>query len=73
MPSSILDYIIADLAPNPNYAWITVSWNVCASVLVTVGRRLSDIFGRRYFFIFASVVALCGAVVGVTGKSVNQM
>jgi hypothetical protein len=73
MPSTILSYIIADLDPNPNYAWITIAWNVCASVLVTVGGRLSDIFGRRWFLIIASVIALCGAVVGATGKSVDQM
>jgi MFS family permease len=73
MPSTILSYIIADLDPDPNYPWITISWNVCASVLVTVGGRFSDIFGRRWFLIIATIIALCGAVVGATGKSVNQM
>ena len=73
MPSTILSYIVADLGADPNYTWITVSWNVCAAVLVTVGGRLSDIFGRRWFLIGASVVALCGAVVGATGTSINQM
>ena len=73
MPSTILSYIVADLGPDPSYTWIVVSWNVCAAVLVTVGGRLSDIFGRRWFLISASVIALCGAVVGATGKSVNQM
>ena len=73
MPSTVLSYIVADLGDDPNYPWITVSWNVCAAVLVTVGGRLSDIFGRRYFLIFASISALCGAVVGATGKSINQM
>ena len=73
MPSTVLSYIYLDLGPDPNYTWITVSWNVCAAVLVTVGGRLSDIFGRRYFLIAASIIALCGAVVGATGKSINQM
>lgn len=73
MPSTILSYIIADLPTNPSYPWITVSWNVAASVLVTVGGRFSDIFGRRWFLIIATIIALCGAVVGATGKTVNQM
>lgn len=73
MPSTLLSYIIADLPYDASYAWITVSWNVCAAVLVTVGGRLSDIFGRRWFLIIASVFALVGAVVGATGKTVNQM
>lgn len=73
MPSTILSYIIADLPPDPNYTWITVSWNVAASVMVTVGGRMSDIFGRRWFLIVGSIVALCGAVVGATASSVNQL
>jgi MFS family permease len=73
MPSTLLSYIVADLPPDTSYAWITISWNVCASVLVTVGGRLSDIFGRRWFLIIATVIALIGAVVGATGKTVNQM
>ncbi|KAK5689494.1 hypothetical protein LTR97_012834 [Elasticomyces elasticus] len=73
MPSTILSYINADLGPDPNYTWISVSWNLAASVMVTVGGRLSDIFGRRYFFIAGACIALVGAVVGATGQSVNQM
>ena len=73
MPSTIVSYINADLGPDPNYTWINVSWNLAASVMVTVGGRLSDIFGRRYFMIAGACIALIGAVVGATGQSVNQM
>ncbi|KAK6437671.1 hypothetical protein LTR95_006131 [Oleoguttula sp. CCFEE 5521] len=73
MPSTIVSYINADLGPDPNYTWINVSWNVAASVMVTVGGRLSDIFGRRYFMIAGACIALIGAVVGATGQSINQM
>ncbi|KAK3114960.1 hypothetical protein LTR53_006186 [Teratosphaeriaceae sp. CCFEE 6253] len=73
MPSTILSYINADLGPDPNYTWISVSWNLAASVMVTVGGRLSDIFGRRYFLIAGACIALLGAVVGATGQSINQM
>lgn len=41
MPSTIVSYINADLGPDPNYTWINVSWNVAASVMVTVGGRVS--------------------------------
>ncbi|KAK3672214.1 hypothetical protein LTR78_007967 [Recurvomyces mirabilis] len=73
MPSTIVSYINADLGPDPNYTWINVSWNVAAAVMVTVGGRLSDIFGRRYFMIAGACIALVGAIVGATGQSVNQM
>lgn len=73
MPSTILSYIEEDLGPDANYTWITVAWNLAASVMVTLGGRLADIFGRRYFIIAGAVIALIGAVVGATGHSINQM
>ncbi|OQO14882.1 hypothetical protein B0A48_00264 [Cryoendolithus antarcticus] len=54
-------------------AAISSHWNVAASVMVTVGGRLSDIFGRRYFMVAGACIALIGAVVGATGQSINQM
>jgi MFS family permease len=42
-------------------------------MFVTVGGRLSDIFGRRYFFIAGAVILIIGSVVSATGQSINQM
>jgi MFS family permease len=72
-PSTTLGYINADLGPDPNYTWITVSWTLGASVVVSVGGRLSDIFGRRYFMIFGASISIIGCLVGATGKSINMM
>lgn len=46
IPSTTLSYINADLGPDPSYTWITVSWQLGASIIVSVGGRLADIFGR---------------------------
>ncbi|OAG07378.1 MFS general substrate transporter [Paraphaeosphaeria sporulosa] len=73
IPSTTLSYINADLGPNPNFTWITVSWTLCASFLISISGRLSDIFGRRYFMICGSVISFIGTIVGATGKSINQM
>jgi MFS family permease len=73
IPSTILSYINADLGPDPNYTWITVSWQLCASIIISVGGRLSDIFGRRYFIIFGATISFIGTIVGATGQSINQM
>ncbi|CAI6337453.1 unnamed protein product [Periconia digitata] len=51
MPAAVLAYINAELEPDPRYPWITVSWNVGAAIIVTVGGRLADIFGRRWFLL----------------------
>lgn len=35
--------------------------------------QLSDIFGRRWFFIFGSSVALIGSIIGAFAKDVNTL
>jgi MFS family permease len=73
MPAVILSSINADLGPDANYPWITICWNLGAAVIVTIGGRLSDIFGRRWFLISGAVFGAAGAVVGATGQSISQM
>ena len=73
IPPAILTFINADLGPDPRYTWITISWNLGGAMFVTVGGRLSDIFGRRYFFIAGAVLLIIGSIVSATGKSIGQM
>ncbi|CAK7207013.1 hypothetical protein SEUCBS139899_009821 [Sporothrix eucalyptigena] len=73
MPAAILTYINTDIGPDPNYTWIAISWNLGAAVIVTIGGRLSDIFGRRWFLLFGAGAGVVGSIVGATGKSINQM
>ncbi|CAK7210126.1 hypothetical protein SBRCBS47491_000665 [Sporothrix bragantina] len=73
MPAAILTYINADIGPDPNYTWIAISWNLGAAVIVTIGGRLSDISGRRWFLLFGAGAGVVGSIVGATGKSINQM
>lgn len=73
IPSTLIAYIYAELGPDTNYTWITVSWPLGASVVVSVGGRLSDIFGRRYFMIFGASISIIGCLVGANGKSINMM
>lgn len=40
---------------------------------MTVAGRLSDIFGRRYFFLTGAVIIFVGSIVAATGTSINQM
>ena len=44
----------------------------CPVAIHLVG-RLSDIFGRRWFFIGATVIALVGCIIGATAKGINQL
>lgn len=73
IPSTTLSHINAELGPDPNYTWITVSWTLGASVIVSVGGRLSDIFGRRYFMLFGASISIIGTLVGANATSINMM
>src|SRR6266487_7119541 len=46
---------------------------LAASIIVSVGGRLSDIFGRRYFMLFGASLSLVGCIVRATGQSITQM
>lgn len=73
IPPAILTFINADLGPDPRYTWITISWNLGGAMFVTIGGRLSDIFGRRYFFLAGSALLILGSIVSATGQNINQM
>ncbi|KAH6999066.1 fungal trichothecene efflux pump [Ilyonectria sp. MPI-CAGE-AT-0026] len=73
MPAAVLTYIDADLGPDARYPWIAITWNLGAAIIVSVGGRLSDIAGRRWFLMFGAISAAVGALVGATGQSITQM
>ncbi|EEY23513.1 conserved hypothetical protein [Verticillium alfalfae VaMs.102] len=72
IPATTLSYINAELGPDPNSTWITLNWTFGASMIVSIGGRLSDIFGRRYFMMTGALISICGCLVGANGRSINQ-
>lgn len=69
----LLTQINAELGPDPMFVWVSLVYNVMLSVgLVLVG-RLSDIFGRRYFFIGGQVIGVLGCVVCAKSTSVPML
>lgn len=42
-------------------------------MIVSVGGRISDIAGRRYFLLFGAASAAVGALVGALGQNMNTM
>ncbi len=58
--------IVADLQGFERYAWVTTSYMVASTTIVPIVGKLSDMFGRRVFYlaglaIFLAGSALCGA------------
>jgi len=63
--------IVADLQGFERYAWVTTSYMVASTTIVPIVGKLSDMFGRRMFYlaglmIFLAGSALCGAASDMT-------
>ncbi|KAI1258440.1 fungal trichothecene efflux pump [Xylariaceae sp. FL1019] len=72
-PTTILSYINADIGPSPYLSWVNVGRTLGLSFTYTILGRLSDLFGRRWFFIGGNIVALIGIVVCSTAQSINAL
>lgn len=69
----ILTVINADIGPDDRYVWISLVYNAVLAVFLSPVGRLSDIFGRRYFFVGGAVVAVVGSVVCATAQSITVL
>src|SRR6266404_9149429 len=58
--------IIAQLNGFDHYPWVTTAYLLTSTIAVPIFAKLSDIYGRKWFFLLGSVIfvassALCGA------------
>lgn len=63
--------IVADLEGFEQYAWVTTAYMVTSTTVVPIVGKLSDLYGRKRFYLAGLVVflvgsALCGAAPGMT-------
>ncbi|KAF2836293.1 fungal trichothecene efflux pump [Patellaria atrata CBS 101060] len=73
LPANTLTLINAAIGPSPNIIWVAISWTAGFTVGFTLVGRLSDIFGRRWFFIGASVLAVIGNIIGAAAQNINML
>lgn len=52
---------------------MALSWTLCVAIGYTLVGRLSDIFGRRWFFIGCSTLATIGCIIAATAKDINTL
>lgn len=69
----ILSVINEDIGPDPRYIWISLIYNAVLAVFLAPTGRLSDIFGRRYFFIAGGILGVVGSIVCATAKSIPAL
>jgi EmrB/QacA subfamily drug resistance transporter len=71
--ATALPRIVADLGGLEHYSWVFSAYMLAATVTVPIYGRLSDIYGRRPFFVFGILIFMAGAVIGGTAGSMTQL
>ena len=65
--------IIGDLGGFDRYTWVTTAYLVASTITVPIVGRLSDIFGRKWFYLAGLVIFMIGSFAAGTATSMNQL
>jgi EmrB/QacA subfamily drug resistance transporter len=71
--ATALPRIVDDLGGMNHYSWVFSSYMLASTVTVPLYGRLSDVHGRRPFFIAGILIFMAGAVIGGTADSMTQL
>ncbi|MCL4520883.1 MAG: MFS transporter, partial [Firmicutes bacterium] len=65
--------IIADLHGLKEYAWVTTSYLLASTVMVPLYGKLSDIYGRKPFYLLGMSLFLLGSALSGTSQDMTQL
>src|SRR6266516_2166369 len=68
-----LPHVVADLGGLEHYAWVVTAYLLASTVTVPIYGKLSDIYGRRVFFIGGMILFLIGSALAGTSQNMNQL
>ena len=68
-----LPRIVADLGGLEHYAWVVTAYLLASTVTVPIYGKLSDIYGRRVFFIGGMIIFLIGSALAGTSQNMTQL
>ena len=71
--ATALPRIVGELGGVDHYSWVFSAYMLGATVTTPIYGRLSDVYGRRPFFIAGIVIFMAGAVVSGTAGSMTQL
>ncbi|KAF2101751.1 MFS general substrate transporter [Rhizodiscina lignyota] len=69
----ILSFVNEDIGPSPYITWVALTYTLTGSVGLMIVGRLTDIFGRRWFFVIGSALALLGSIVCAVAPNIPAM
>ncbi|CAK7235759.1 hypothetical protein SCUCBS95973_009376 [Sporothrix curviconia] len=69
----VLSIVDADIGPNANLTWVSMSYLLTSSIGLIIVGRVTDIFGRRWWFIGGNAVGTVGAVVCAAAPNIPAL
>jgi len=68
-----LPRIVANLGGLEHYAWVVTAYLLASTVSIPLYGKLSDMYGRRIFFIGGMVIFLIGSALAGTSQDMTQL
>ncbi|HEY6412014.1 MAG TPA: MDR family MFS transporter [Ktedonobacteraceae bacterium] len=68
-----LPHIVANLGGLDHYAWVVTAYLLASTVSIPIWGKLSDIYGRRPFFILGMVIFLAGSALAGSSQNMTQL
>lgn len=65
--------IVADLHGLKEYAWVTTSYLLASTVMVPLYGKLSDLYGRKPFYLLGMALFLLGSALSGTSQNMTQL
>lgn len=73
LAASILTIIDVDIGPSASLNWVSIVYLITQTIGQLILGRLTDLFGRRYFFFGCSILALIGSIVCATANNIDVL
>ncbi len=65
--------IISDLGGFSQYTWLTTAYIITSAVTIPITGKLTDIYGRKYFYLAGLVVFMLGSILCGLSQTMNQI
>ena len=67
------DVVTPSPGPDANIIWVSLAFTLCQTLMFPIVGRLSDIFGRRWFYISGNVTAVVGLLICGRASTVSML
>jgi EmrB/QacA subfamily drug resistance transporter len=65
--------IVGDLGGFNQYTWVTTAYIITSAIAVPITGKLTDIYGRKYFYLAGLIVFILGSILCGISQTMNQI